>query len=40
MNRINSSIKQTKKIGDFQIGKIIGQGTFGKVKEGIHLPTA
>ena len=28
-----------KKIGDFQLGKTIGCGTFGKVKEGLHLPT-
>ena len=28
-----------KKIGDFQLGKTIGCGTFGKVKEAIHLPT-
>ena len=31
--------KMNKKIGDFSIGKTIGEGTFGKVKAGIHLPT-
>ena len=34
---MNSSVK--KKIGDFQIEKTIGEGTFGKVHKGIHLPT-
>ena len=28
-----------KKIGDFQMGKTVGEGTFGKVHQGIHLPT-
>jgi hypothetical protein len=28
-----------KMIGNFSIGKIIGCGTFGKVREGIHIPT-
>ena len=28
-----------KKIGNFSIGKTIGKGTFGKVREGIHIPT-
>jgi 5'-AMP-activated protein kinase catalytic alpha subunit len=28
-----------KKIGNFEIGKTIGQGTFGKVKLGTHLLT-
>lgn len=28
-----------KKVGDFQLGHTIGSGTFGKVKEGLHLPT-
>ena len=26
-------------IGSYQITKTLGQGTFGKVKEGIHLFT-
>ena len=28
-----------KKIGDFQIGKTIGEGTFGKVHIATHTPT-
>ena len=39
-NHSYCSLKQSKKIGDYQIRKTIGCGTFGKVKEGIHLPTA
>ncbi len=34
--------KQTKKqpiIGSYRVTKTLGQGTFGKVKEGIHLFT-
>ena len=27
------------KIGHYQITKTLGQGTFGKVKEGIHVLT-
>jgi hypothetical protein len=26
-------------IGDYSLGKTIGKGTFGKVKEAIHMPT-
>ena len=33
------SVLLKKRIGDFQIGKTIGEGTFGKVHQGIHLPT-
>lgn len=28
-----------KKIGDFKLGKAIGNGTFGSVREATHLPT-
>ena len=28
-----------KKIGDYIILKTIGEGTFGKVRLGIHIPT-
>ena len=31
-NQSYSSLKQSKKIGDYQIGKTIGCGTFSKVK--------
>jgi hypothetical protein len=31
--------KDEKKIGNFKIGKVIGSGTFGKVRQGIHIPT-
>ncbi len=35
-----SNTNETKKIvGQYMIGKTIGEGTFGKVKIGIHLPT-
>jgi 5'-AMP-activated protein kinase catalytic alpha subunit len=29
----------SKKIGNYTIMKTIGEGTFGKVKLGIHIPT-
>lgn len=29
-----------KQIGNYLIGKTLGQGTFGKVKLGIHIPTS
>ena len=28
-----------KKIGHYAIGKVIGEGTFGKVKLGVHIYT-
>lgn len=28
-----------KKIGNYLLMKTIGEGTFGKVKLGIHIPT-
>lgn len=28
-----------KKIGNYILGKSIGEGTFGKVKLGVHVPT-
>lgn len=31
--------KNNKKIGDFAIGKTIGEGTFGKVRAGVHMPS-
>lgn len=31
--------KNERKIGDYILGRSIGEGTFGKVKIGIHIPT-
>jgi len=28
-----------KRLGYFELGKTIGEGTFGKVVMGVHLPT-
>lgn len=30
---------EQKQIGNFKIGKVIGSGTFGKVRQGTHIPT-
>ena len=30
---------KNNKIGNYQIIKTMGEGTFGKVKLGIHIPT-
>jgi serine/threonine protein kinase len=27
------------RIGNYEFGKTLGKGTFGKVKEGVHIPT-
>jgi len=32
-------VKNCKTIGDYTILKSIGEGTFGKVKLGMHMPT-
>lgn len=32
-------MKKEWKIGNYTIGKSIGEGTFGKVRIGIHEPT-
>jgi hypothetical protein len=31
--------KKTRNIGNYRLGKNIGEGTFGKVKLGIHILT-
>ena len=33
------SVDKSDTIGDFKIGAKIGQGTFSKVCQGIHIPT-
>ena len=33
------SMKPRVKIGQFELGKTLGQGTFGKVKLAFHIPT-
>ena len=40
-NPTNSKTQNSKKqiIGNYRIEKTIGEGTFGKVKLGIHIPT-
>ena len=35
----NAQATQRKVIGQYMLGKTIGEGTFGKVKIAIHLPT-
>lgn len=36
---MKTSMAAVKSIGDYTILKCIGEGTFGKVKLGIHQPT-
>ena len=31
--------KHERRIGNYILGRSIGEGTFGKVKIGIHIPT-
>jgi serine/threonine protein kinase len=31
--------KNKYNLADYEFGKTLGKGTFGKVKEAIHLPT-
>ena len=38
-NYQNSSSLNNLLIGDFKIGSKLGQGTFSKVCQGIHIPT-
>jgi len=38
--QINKFMKEgDKMIGDYRIDKTLGQGTFGKVKQGYHIYT-
>jgi 5'-AMP-activated protein kinase catalytic alpha subunit len=37
--RSSSQSSRTKNIGHYLLGRTIGQGTFGKVKLGTHIPT-
>ena len=32
-------VENERVIGDYRIEKTLGQGTFGKVKQGIHIYT-
>jgi len=34
-----SKLNQLKNIGHYVIGQTLGEGTFGKVKEGLHIYT-
>lgn len=38
---LNNSIHNSKRqiVGQYMIGKTIGEGTFGKVKLAVHIPT-
>jgi serine/threonine protein kinase len=31
--------KESRKIGNYLIGRTLGEGTFGKVKVAVHTPT-
>ena len=39
MQECTSDEKVHTRIGNYELRKTLGKGTFGKVKEGIHLPT-
>ena len=36
---LEKKTKAQRKLDQYQIDKTIGEGTFGKVKLGIHIPT-
>ena len=38
-NYQNNRMQNNLMIGDFKIGAKLGQGTFSKVCQGIHMPT-
>lgn len=38
-NKESVNMNQRKVVGQYMLGKTIGEGTFGKVKLAIHLPT-
>jgi hypothetical protein len=35
----NSNVEKRQIVGQYMLGKTIGEGTFGKVKLGVHIPT-
>jgi serine/threonine protein kinase len=39
MNEEAKPVALPSRIGNYELGKTLGKGTFGKVKEGIHIPT-
>ena len=41
MNKLEKELIKLQKpqVGDYLLGKTIGEGTFGKVKLGTHIPT-
>lgn len=39
MQERTSEEKTLTRIGNYELRKTLGKGTFGKVKEGIHLST-
>ena len=39
VKKSNKYLDSKKIIGNYRIEKTIGEGTFGKVKLGIHIPT-
>ena len=39
MQERTSEEKTLTRIGNYELRKTLGKGTFGKVKVGIHLPT-
>jgi serine/threonine protein kinase len=41
MNKLEKELikHQKPQVGDYLLGKTIGEGTFGKVKLGTHIPT-
>lgn len=33
------SFRHSKQVGQYLVGRTIGEGSFAKVKEGLHIPT-